>query len=234
MARMSPWRQALVSRQRNTHARSDRRLRVSGSVVSGNFFSVLGTRPLTGRLVAPADDARGAEAVAVLSKSFCKRRFDGNPGVVGTTVRINGFPFEIVGVAPRGFVGATFDAPADMWLPLSTISIADPGLEQLKPLERRRFTWLSIIGRLAPGATLSRALPANDAAIDPSQRAEATRLSWLLVGVTTIVLLIACADAAGLLIAPAERRRRELAIRSALGASRARIVRQTLVESLPC
>ena len=242
------------------HLTSDARLpeRVSGTVVSGNFFAVLGTRPAVGRLITPADDARGAAAVAVLADAFWRRRFDADPGVIGTTVRINGFPFAIVGVAPSGFVGATFDASTDMWLPLSTIPLADPGLQQLKPLERRGLTWLAIVGRLAPGATLARAqaemdvvaarraaespndasnrlakaIPANEAAIHPSQRSEAKRLSWLLLGVTAMVLLIACADAAGLLIARAERRRRELAIRVALGASRSRIVRQSLMESL--
>jgi predicted permease len=242
------------------HITSDARLpeRVSGTVVSGNFFTVLGARPAAGRLITPADDARGAAAVAVLADEFWRRRFDADPGVIGTTVRINGFPFAIVGVAPSGFVGATFDASTDMWLPLATIPMADPGLQELRPLERRGLTWLSIVGRLAPGATLARAqaemdvvaarraadapndasnrlakaILANEAAIHPSQRSEAKRLSWLLLGVTAMVLLIACADAAGLLIARAERRRRELAIRAALGASRNRIVRQSLAESL--
>ena len=242
------------------HLASDARLpeRVSGTVVSGNFFAVLGARPAAGRLIGPADDERGATPIAVISDPFWRRRFNADPGVVGTSIRINGFPFTVVGVTPRSFVGATFDASTDVWLPLSTIPMADPELQQLKPLERRGLTWLAIIGRLAPGATLARAqaemdvvaarraaeapndgsnrlaaaMPANEAAIHPSQRSEATRLSWLLTGVTAMVLLIACADAAGLLIARAERRRRELAIRAALGASRARIVRQSLAESL--
>jgi predicted permease len=242
------------------HLASDARLpeRVTGTVVSGNFFSVLGTRAAAGRLISPSDDARAAASVAVLSHAFWQRRFDGDPAVVGATVRINGSPFVIVGVTPRGFVGATFDASTDLWLPLSTIGVAAPELNELEPLERRGFTWLSIVGRLAPGASVTRAqaeldvlaarraveapndgsnrlarvMPANDAAISPSQRSEARRLSWLLMSVTEMVLLIACADAAGLLIARAERRRRELAIRSALGASRGRIVRQSLAESL--
>ena len=242
------------------HIASDARLpeRVMSTVVSGNFFAVLGTRAAYGRLLGPTDDQRGAPSVAVLSDRFFIRRFNADPGVIGTTVRVNGFPFVVVGVTPRGFLGATFDANTDVWLPLSTIPLADPALQELKPLERRGLTWLSIVGRLAPGATVARAqaemdvvsrrvaadapsgstvrftrlIPANEAAIHPSQRSEAQRISWLLVGVVSMVLLIACADAAGLLLARAERRRRELAIRAALGASRARIVRQALAETL--
>ena len=241
------------------HLSSDARLpeRVTSAVVSGNFFEVLGVRAERGRFISASDDARGAPPVAVLSDGFWRRRFEADPMIVGNTVRINGQLVTVIGIAPRGFVGASFQSPADVWLPLSMIDAADPELAELKPLERRGFAWLSIIGRLAPGATLAsaqaqmdvvsarrireapnersnrlaRAMPANDAAIQPSQRSEARRLSWLLLAVVGIVLLIACADAGGLMLARAERRRRELAIRTALGASRGRIVRQALVES---
>ena len=242
------------------HLASDARVpeRVSGTVVSGNFFSLLGVAAARGRLIAPSDDARGAPPVAVLSHDLWRSRFNGDPTAIGTSVRVNGIPFTVIGIAPRGFVGVTFDATTDVWLPLSTIDVADPELAQLGPLERRGLTWLSIVGRLAPRASIAmaqaqmdvisaryaaqnpndraargaKAVPAGEAAISPAQRGEAQRLSWLLMGVVAMVLLIACADAAGLLLARAERRRRELAIRAALGASRARIVRQSLAESL--
>ena len=127
------------------------------SVQVGNFFPVLGARPNHGRLIAPADDARGAPPVAVLSDAFWRRRFNGDPAVIGSTVRVNGIPFVVVGTTGRGFVGATFDAPTDVWLPLSTIDLADPELAELKPLERRGLTWLSIVGRLAKGASMANA-----------------------------------------------------------------------------
>src|SRR5262245_43931745 len=186
------------------HLASDARLpeRVTSTVVSGNFFAVLGARANRGRLIEPLDDERGAPPVVVLSDAFWRRVLNADPAVIGSTVRVNGTPFVIVGTTRRGFVGATFDAPTDVWLPLSTINLADPELVELKPLERRGLTWLSIIGRLTKGATLAnaqaqmdvvsarrareapndrsnrlaKALRADEAAIQLSQRSEARRL----------------------------------------------------------
>jgi hypothetical protein len=189
------------------HLASDTRLpeRVAGTVVSGNFFSLLGARAAHGRLIAAADDDRSAQPVAVLSNELWRSRFNADPAVIGANIRINNVPFTVIGVATRGFVGATFDATTDIWLPLSTINVADPELAELKPLERRGLTWLSIVGRLAPNTSMAtaqaqmdvlsaryaaenpgdrakrgaKAMPASDAAINPAQRAEARRFSWL-------------------------------------------------------
>ncbi len=236
--------------------------RVIASSISGNFFDVLGVRPAAGRLLGPQDDQwPGAHPVLVVSEAFWKRRFGGDPGLVGRPVRINMRAFTVVGVAARGFHGANLDSVPDLWVPLTMAAEMSPNLAQFKPFERRGFTWVEMVGRLRKGASAATALsqitaintrisrelgistqgdrydrflvtPLSDALFEPSRRAEVLKSSRLLIGVTLLVLLTACAVAAGLLLVRGEQRQRELAVRLAVGASRGRIVRQLLAESL--
>lgn len=236
--------------------------RVSATAVTGNFFSVLGVKPAAGRLLGEQDDLRpGGQPVIVLSEAFWQRRYGGDPRVVGSAARINTSVFTIVGVAARGFHGTSLESVPDVWIPLTMSLEASPNLAQFQPFERREFNWIDLVGRLADGVGAAQAkarldtinarinqdlrvaarderydrfrvLPLADAVLEPGRQHEVARSSWLLIGVTAAVLVIACAVAAGLLLVRGEARHRELALRQALGASRGRVVRQLLAESL--
>ena len=189
-----------------------------------------------------------------------RREFGADAAVVGTRVRLNSREFTVVGVAPPVFRGATFDGLPDLWVSLGLAQLAMPDIAQFKPFERRGFSWLETIGRLAPGVTVAevqsrmdvfaerrlaldlprqerdafpwaRVAPASAATLSAARHQEVGRLSWILLGVAGLVLAIACAVAAGLQLVRGERRQRELAIRLAIGASRARVTRELLLES---
>ena len=233
--------------------------RVTGALVSGNFFELLGARPERGRLLSAADDATtDASPVAVVSHRLWAGRFGSDPRAIGSTVRLNGHPYTIVGVAPADFTGVDLESLPDVWVPIAMVAKALPEFADDKVLAGRNLAWLDVVARLKPGVSPAAAqaeldriaklratgqpkdrqdptakiLPAGDFAVGPGFRDEARRLSWLLVGMAGLVLLIACADAAGLLLLRSERRRREIGLRLALGASRRQIARQLLVESL--
>lgn len=222
-------------------------------MVSGDYFRVLGVRPHLGRLLGPGDDLRpGEHRVVVLGHGLWTRRFGADPGIVGRTVRLGSVPYEVVGVAPPGFVGVeTLGTPPQLWVP----AMQNPGYYGQLPFTEWGWSWVEVVGRLEEGATmvdaeadvrlfsdrLRAADPTNEgilalvapgAGMDPQARRAARTLSLLLLGVVGAVLLLACSNVANLFLARTEVRRGELGMRVALGAGRARVGRQLLTESL--
>jgi predicted permease len=220
--------------------------RAVGELVTANYFSVLGVEPAHGRLVREG----GTDSDIVISHGLWERRFGAARDVIGRTLRVSGRTFTIVGVAPRGFNGSMRGVGVELWLPLEAARVLDPTEDML---DRRGDRGLLLVGRLQPGAGIADAQARlavvagrlhaehKDAWTDvtgasrvvtvlPAIRGNVRGFLAVLMGVATLVLLICCANLANLLLARGTARRRELAIRLALGGGRARLVRQLLVE----
>jgi predicted permease len=226
---------------------------VLGQLVSGNFFSLLGVNASLGRTFLPEEDQPGnPQPVVVLGHSFWQQRLDSDPQVVGKSLLLNGTSFHVIGVAPGGFAGLLVAIEPDFWAP---VTVAEQILHDAGRLTNRRGYWLFAVGRLKPGVDAPRAgsevnrlaqlieqehpdtnknLGANlfPATLVPGPyRGYVSAFTGLLMAVFGLVLVIACVNAATLLLARAGGRAREMAIRSALGAGRGRLIRQMLVES---
>ncbi len=232
--------------------------KLEGLLVSGDYFEVLGARPQRGRGFAAEEAAApGGAAVVVLGDGLWRRRFGADPALVGRSITLNDQPFTVVGIAPPGFAGAQALSKAEVFVPLALHDRMLFGITR-QWFAVRGALMLSLVGRLAPGESLAGAQAAFDtlgrrlaasypddnegrsykllpylaATIDPNQRGGYVRAGAVLASVVALVLLIACANIANLLLARAAARRREVAVRLAVGVGRGRLLRQLLTESL--
>jgi predicted permease len=229
--------------------------RVFAGLVSGNYFEVVGTRPALGRFFLPEEDATAdTHPVIVLSHEFWTRRFGADRNIVGQSVRLNSRPYTVVGVAEEGFVGTMFIGP-DFWVPMAMDAHVRAGDESLRA--EHGAVWMTALGRMKPGVTEPQVRDelqtlmhnylksrgddrierwgvavAQSARVPKPLSGPVQGFVGLLAGLTLLVLLIACTNVAGMLLSRGIDRRQEFATRLAVGASRAQLVRQLLVEGL--
>jgi predicted permease len=229
---------------------------VDGLVTSGNYFEVLGVKPALGRFyTARADMAGGSDPVAVVGYDFWKRELGGAPDILGKTLYVDSRPLTVIGVAPRGFNGAFAGVFAfNVWVPATAYQGPPPGAA-IDTASGPHYEWMNLFGRLKPGVDIARANAILHVSgpqvptVDPDTRVTDARVkpltAWppaaqeglerflsMLLAVAGVVLLLAAANAAGMLLARGAARRREVATRLAVGASRLQVVRQLLVESI--
>jgi predicted permease len=236
--------------------------RVLAHEVSGNYYAILDVQPQLGRAIRPVDDTAGSEPVVVISDEFWEREFARSPAVLGQSIKLNDVPVTIVGVNPRGFTGAASTLPSQtpaVIVALAKATLVTPSSDGRNWLADPASRSVNILGRTKPGVSDSMAQAALDTQFSTIVRATlsvhagdavarltlrdgsrglfaqqqvfATPISVLMIFLG-LVLLLACANIATLMLARGARRQREMSVRLALGAGRARILRQMLVESL--
>jgi predicted permease len=230
--------------------------RIYGALTTANYFDLLGVHPILGRTFLPEEGTPGAgAAVIVIGYSVWQNHFAGDPQIVGKTIQINRHPYSVIGVAPRDFTGCAPGLRSELWIPLPMDRDVWGGAD--RPAYRGIF-WLNVLGKLRPGVTKNQAetelnllmqgiaerFPKdhrdspNEISLDPLWRSPfgingyLYKILPMLLGLAAALLLLACANVASLLLVRSVGRRREIAIRLGMGASRKQIIRQFLIESL--